>query len=206
MLPGFNSGWQEVMGIAALEEGFDPTDIVDFDGAGVYRDPELVWMNTAGPTALKFLHSDRLGAQYQNDIFVGDVHNGRLYHFDLNQERTGLVLPEALADKIIQTPTSSGLEDIIFGQGFAGITDVEVGPDGYLYVVSIGQGKIFKIVPGGPQSPPPPLSFPGGEQVPTADEGEEPTFEDEEEDTDDSTPSQDNGEDSEDTNSQDNLF
>ena len=206
MLPGFNSGWQEVMGIAALEEGFDPTDIVDFDGAGVYRDPELVWMNTAGPTALKFLHSDRLGAQYQNDIFVGDVHNGRLYHFDLNQERTGLVLPEALADKIIQTPTSSGLEDIIFGQGFAGITDVEVGPDGYLYVVSIGQGKIFKIVPGGPKSPPPPLSFPGGEQVPTADEGEEPTFEDEEEDTDDSTPSQDNGEDSEDTNSQDNLF
>jgi hypothetical protein len=39
-------------------------------------------------------------------------------------------------------------EGIVFGQGFGGITDIEVGPDGYLYVVSIGQEKIFKIVPG----------------------------------------------------------
>lgn len=199
VLPGFNSGWQEVMGIAALEEGFDPTDIVDFDGAGVYRDPELVWTNTVGPTALKFLHSDKLGSRYQNDIFVGDVHNGRLYHFDLNQDRTGLVLPEALADKVIQTPTSSGLEDIIFGQGFAGITDVEVGPDGYLYIVSIGQGKIFKIVPGAPESSPPRLTFPGGEQVPTTDEEEEPAPEDEDENISNSAPSQDNAEDSEDS-------
>lgn len=173
ILAGFNGGWQEVMGLAALEDGFDPTDIVDFDGAGVYRDPELVWTNTVGPTALKFLHSDRLGSQYQNDMFVGDVHNGRLYRFDLNQERTGLVLPEALADKVIQTPTSPGLEDIIFGQGFAGITDIEVGPDGYLYVVSIGQGKIFRVVPGAPEAAPTPLSFPEGEQVPAADEDEQ---------------------------------
>jgi hypothetical protein len=155
-------------------------------------------MNTAGPTALKFLHSDTLGSQYQNDIFVGDVHNGRLYHFDLNQDRTGLVLPEALADKVIQTPTSSGLEDIIFGQGFAGITDVEVGPDGYLYIVSIGQGKIFKIVPGAPESPPAPLSFPG-EQVPTTNEEEEPAPGDEDENIGNSPTGQDNGEDNEDS-------
>jgi aldose sugar dehydrogenase len=35
----------------------------------------------------------------------------------------------------------------MFAEGFGGITDLEVGPDGYLYVVSIGQGKIFRIVP-----------------------------------------------------------
>ena len=204
VLPGFNSGWQEAMGIAALEEGFDPSDIVDFDGAGGYRDPELVWINTAGPTALKFLHSDKLGSQFQNDMFVGDVHNGRLYRFDLNQERNGLVLPEALADKIIQTPASPGLEDIIFGQGFAGITDIEVGPDGYLYVVSIGQGKIFKIVPGAPESPVTPLSFPGGEQVPATGE-EEPVPEAEDEDD----PIGGNGNDDnsgEDGNNEDSLF
>ncbi len=153
VLPGFNSGWQEVMGLVSLEEDFDPTDIVDFDGAGEYRDPKLVWINTVGPTAVKFLHSDRLGAQYQNDMFVGDVHNGRLYRFDLDQERTDLALPEPLADRVVRTPNSLGLEDIIFGQGFGGITDLEVGPDGYLYVVSIGQGKIFKITPGPPETP-----------------------------------------------------
>lgn len=27
------------------------------------------------------------------------------------------------------------------------LRDLEMGPEGYLYVVSIGQGKIFKIAP-----------------------------------------------------------
>ena len=35
----------------------------------------------------------------------------------------------------------------MFAKGFGGITDLEVGPDGYLYVVSIGLGKIFRIGP-----------------------------------------------------------
>jgi aldose sugar dehydrogenase len=151
VLPGFNSGWQQAMGLAADEEAndaFNPDGLVDFDGKGTYSDPELVWRNTAGPTAVVFLHSDRLGPQYQNDMFVGDVHNGRLYHFKLNEERTDLILPESLADtRVIETPDESGLDEIILGEGFGGITDLEVGPDGYLYVVSIGQGKIFRIVP-----------------------------------------------------------
>ena len=38
-------------------------------------------------------------------------------------------------------------EDTIFASGFDGITDLEVGPDGYLYVVSIGKGSIYRIIP-----------------------------------------------------------
>ena len=34
-----------------------------------------------------------------------------------------------------------------FADGFGGITDLEVGPDGYLYVLSLGLGTLFKIVP-----------------------------------------------------------
>ena len=151
VLPGFNSGWQQAMGLAAEEEAndaFNPDNLVDFDGKGAYSDPELVWRSTVGPTALTFLHSDRLGPQYQNDMFVGDVHSGRLYHFKLNEERTDLILSESLANtRVIETPNDPSLDEITFGEGFGGITDLEVGPDGYLYVVSIGQGKIFKIVP-----------------------------------------------------------
>ena len=106
-----------------------------------------MWLNTAGPTGIKFLSSDKYGPQYKNDLFVGDVHNGRLYHFKLNEDRTHLVLEGPLAGKIIKTPNSDGLDQIVFGEGFGGITDLEIGPDGYLYIVSIGQGKIFKIVP-----------------------------------------------------------
>jgi aldose sugar dehydrogenase len=150
VLAGFNSGWQQAMGLAAEEEAndaFNPDDLVDFDGKGAYSDPELVWRSTVGPTALIFLHSNRLGPQYQNDMFVGEVHSGRLYHFKLNEERTDLILPESLANtRVIETPNDPSLDEITFGEGFGGITDLEVGPDGYLYVVSIGQGKIFKIV------------------------------------------------------------
>src|SRR5918995_367451 len=146
--PGFNSGWQEIQGMVSnTDDGFDlEEDIVDFEGKGKYSDPELVWMDTEGPTAAKFLNSDILGMQYVNDMFVGDVHNGWIYHFDLNEYRTDIILDGLLADKIAHTPEE--MQETIFGEGFGGITDLEVGPDGYLYVVSIGQGAIYRIVPG----------------------------------------------------------
>lgn len=145
--PGFNSGWQEVQGLSSMENGFDPTTLVDFGGKGKYREPELVWQNTVGPTSVAFLNSDKYGSNYQNDMFVGDVHNGRIYHFDLTQDRTHIMLNGPLASKLIKNPRMEGLDQIIFGEGFGGITDIKVGPDGYLYVVSIGLGKIFKIIP-----------------------------------------------------------
>jgi hypothetical protein len=50
--------------------------LVDFGGRGEYCEPEFEWQQTAGPTAIKFLDSDVLGAQYQNDMFVADYNNG----------------------------------------------------------------------------------------------------------------------------------
>jgi glucose/arabinose dehydrogenase len=160
--PGFNSGWQEVHGMASIaadnnnnNNNFNPTDdLVNFEGKGKYSDPEFAWLQTVGPTALKFLNSDnKLGIQYVNDMFVGDVHNGWIYHFKLNEARTDLVLGGGLlADKVADTDSELEAADngsdggMIFGKGFGGITDIEVGPDGYLYVVSIGQGAIYRIV------------------------------------------------------------
>jgi glucose/arabinose dehydrogenase len=152
--PGFNSGWNEVQGIWPRKGGpsediiLNPDDLLEFGGKVKYSAPEFIWgENIVGPTALKFLNSDKLGKQYQNDIFVGDVHNGRIYHFELNEARTGLVLEEPLDDKVADDDGEN--EDIVFGEGFGSISDLEVGPDGYLYVVSIGLGGIYRIVPGG---------------------------------------------------------
>jgi hypothetical protein len=80
-------------------------------------------------------------------MFVSDVHNGRIYHFKLNTDRTELVLPKSLASKSLTSLYATGVDKILFGHGFGGITDLTVGPDGYLYVVSIGQGKVFRILP-----------------------------------------------------------
>jgi aldose sugar dehydrogenase len=168
--PGFNSGWLKIQGIwpiadsTLLVDGLSPyrgyiegdrkgdieleTDekLVDFQGKGKYSDPEFVWNQSIGVTALKFLGSDKLGKQYENDMFVGD-NKGNIYHFDLNEDRVALVLKGPLNDKVAESSELEGLEDIIFGERFGVITDLEVGPDGYLYVVSLDQGKIFKIVP-----------------------------------------------------------
>jgi hypothetical protein len=70
----------------------------------------------------------------------------RIYHFDLNEDRTELVLEGPLADKVAET-RDTGIEDIVFAEGFGGITDLEVGPDGYLYVVSLGHGAVYRILP-----------------------------------------------------------
>jgi aldose sugar dehydrogenase len=144
--PGFNSGWREVSGLAE-RAGDIEEDLVDFDGRGRYSDPEFTWQQTVAPTGLDFLDSSALGATYQNDLFVGDYNNGNLYHFDLNADRTQLVLGGDLADRALDP--GDEVDDILFGTGFGGITDVEVGPDGYLYVLTFQDdgGSIFRIVP-----------------------------------------------------------
>jgi glucose/arabinose dehydrogenase len=146
--PGFNSGWLEITGMSSNADDFDPEDddLVNFDGKGKYSDPEFEWSVTLGPTAVKFLNSDKLGAEYVNDMFVSDVVTGRIYNFDLNEDRTELVLEGPLADKVAET-RDTGVEDIVFAEEFGGITDLEVGPDGYLYVVSLGHGAIYRILP-----------------------------------------------------------
>jgi glucose/arabinose dehydrogenase len=163
--PGFNSGWFKIQGIWEPVGANDsenilellqskillPSDVdifVSFNGKGTYSPPEFTWNKTVGPTALKFLTTDKLGQEYKNDLFVGDVNNGIIYHFDLNKDRTQLVLTGKLSDKIADTSAEIDESNIIFGQGFEGITDIEVGPyDGYLYVVSSKEGKVYKIRP-----------------------------------------------------------
>jgi aldose sugar dehydrogenase len=147
--PGFNSGWLEITGMSSNADDFDPEEdgLVSFGGKGKYSDPEFEWRDTLGPTAVKFLNSDKLGAEYVNDMFVGDIVNGRIYHFELNQDRTELILDGLLADKVAATESVTELEQIIFAEGFGGIADLEIGPDGYLYAVSLGHGAIYRILP-----------------------------------------------------------
>jgi len=142
--PGFNSGWKKVQGLSYVNNShtkkqFEPGSLVNFDGKGKYSEPEFEWNETLGITAIKFLDSDKLGKNYENDVFVGDFDNGNIYHFDLNSNRTGLSLDNKLADKIANNRDE--LQDVIFGQGFGAIVDIKVGPDGYLYVLSLYEAR-----------------------------------------------------------------
>ncbi len=141
--PGFNSGWRKAMGMAL--QRFDPNqDLFSFEGKGNYSDPEFVWKVTVAPTALKFLNSTKLGTQYENTIFVGDVKTGNLYNFKLDSDRKQLLLEPPLNDRVADTPDE--VQSIVFGQGFGVVTDIQVGPDGYLYILGIN-GSIYRVVP-----------------------------------------------------------
>ena len=145
--PGFNSGWNEIYGFSSSRTGFDLNELVTFDDRGHYEEPKLVWTRSTGLTGIIFLDSDRLGDQYRNDMFVGSVNNGHIYHFELNSQRNDVAVPQALATRLIQNPINVGAQNVIFASGLGGVTDLTVGPDGYLYIVSISQGKIFRILP-----------------------------------------------------------
>ena len=86
-----------------------------------------------------------MGENYTNDLFVGDFNNGNLYHFELNQNRTGLLLNGPLTDKIADSHDE--LDDVVFAGGFHLVSDLEIGPDGYLYVIAFNEGKIYRVLP-----------------------------------------------------------
>ena len=155
--PGFNSGYNKIDGIWLHGYGsidqtekqqiapVHPTDLVDFFGNGKYHPPQFTWFRKVVPTGIAFLNSDKLGNLYKNDMFVGDVKNGNIYHFKLNTKRTGLVLPAGpIADGIANS--SDSVDQIVFARGFGGITDIKFNPyDGYLYILAF-DGTIYKIV------------------------------------------------------------
>ncbi len=137
----FNSGWIEIIGITNNQ-----TLIKSLPKYGdfVYSNPEFVWEKPVCPTGIAFSTSEKFAQT--NRVFVGDCNNGNIYRFNLNEQRTGFVFDSSdLQDNTLNIDESN--EEILFGTGFGAITDVEEGPDGFLYIVSLSNGKIYRILP-----------------------------------------------------------
>ncbi len=155
--PGFNSGWQKVMGPIS-RSGHTEDELVNFPGSN-YSDPLFSWRDPVAPTDIEFLRSSNLGEKYTNNIFVGGV-VGNLYFFEVNQNRDGINfnssqesgLSDLVADSSVIKGTASideeELSAVTFGSGFGVITDIETGPDGLLYILSHDKGIIYEISPG----------------------------------------------------------
>ncbi len=155
ILPGFNGGWRQGLGLSTEYENFknkefDKNKLINFNGKGTYYEPVFTWVDTVAPTAIAFINSKIFGEEYENDLLVGSVKQGRIFHFNLNETRTGLDLPPSgeLVDKMADVDEE--LESVTLGRNFGVITDIEINPyDGAIYVVD-GQsknGKIYQIHP-----------------------------------------------------------
>jgi glucose/arabinose dehydrogenase len=148
--PGFNSGWATVMGPIESSNVTSENELVNFLGSSSYADPVFSWGRAVGVTDIEFYDSDKLGNDYTNNIFVGDANNGDLYFFEVDEDRSGLQFEQPSLDDDLVASNDRERAAVIFGSGFpSSITDVETGPDGYLYVLTFHptMGTISRIVP-----------------------------------------------------------
>jgi aldose sugar dehydrogenase len=147
--PGFNSGWYKITGPIS-RTNLSENELVHLNGSS-YSDPEFSWYMPIGVTDIEFFNSDKLGHKYENNIFVGDINNGKMYFFELDENRTGFKIREdhksgaGIGDLVADNDEESAR--VTFGNGFDRITDIETGPDGLLYVLSYEGGRIYRVTP-----------------------------------------------------------
>jgi glucose/arabinose dehydrogenase len=151
--PGFNSGWKKVQGVWEVgpvgNQGVEvtsPSELVTFNGTEKYSNPEFMWNASTGLTAIQFINSEIYGQGLRNDLLVADFNFGNIYHFDLDQSRTGLVLNGEVSDRIASN--SSERDNLAILKAPGGITEMEMGPDGYIYLLALGAGGGGDCEPG----------------------------------------------------------
>ena len=118
-----------------------------------FSDPELAWKYEVGPGGIGFLDGDDLGRRYDGDLFMGGsrdlLEGGHLFRFDLTRDRTAIDvhdprLEDGVADNLHKWEGTES-ESLLFGRNFGTATDIQTGPDGDLYVVSLTRGTVYEI-------------------------------------------------------------
>jgi glucose/arabinose dehydrogenase len=118
-----------------------------------YSDPEFSWKYEVAPAGLGFISSRNLGPQYQGDIIVGAARNflqgGTLFRFNVTGNRRKIAVSDPrLADMVADNTNKFDItesESLLFGTNFGIGTDIQTGPNGNLYVVSLSSGEIYEI-------------------------------------------------------------
>ena len=118
-----------------------------------YSDPKLNWKFEIAPAGIGFLNSLALGRRYEGDLFLGEARTfldaGYLFRLRLNRTRRQIAVTDsALEDKVADNPNKFDItesETLLFGRGFGVGTDIQTGPNGNLFVVSLSNGAIYEI-------------------------------------------------------------
>ena len=118
-----------------------------------YRDPEFSWKFEVAPAAIGFMTGPALGPQYAGDLFMGAartfLEGGHLFRLQLtgNRRKIGVDDPR-LDDRVADNRCKFDItesETLLFGRNFGIGTDIQTGPNGNLFVVSLSNGAIYEI-------------------------------------------------------------
>ncbi|MGH9247593.1 MAG: PQQ-dependent sugar dehydrogenase [Acidimicrobiales bacterium] len=118
-----------------------------------YSDPEFSWRFEVAPAAIGFVEGRGLGPQFQGDLFVGGartfLEGGHLFHFNLTGNRRMIAVDDPrLEDRVADNNHKFDItesESLLIGRNFGIVTDIQTGPNGNLFVVSLTQGAIHEI-------------------------------------------------------------
>lgn len=117
-----------------------------------YSDPEFSWKWEVAPGGMAFADSS-LGARYAGDLFVGAatpaLEGGYLFRFEMSRDRMNFAfsdprLEDQVADNLAKHEITES-ESLLIGRNFGTSTEIEVGPNGNLFVVSISNGAVYEI-------------------------------------------------------------
>jgi glucose/arabinose dehydrogenase len=119
----------------------------------IYSDPEFSWKYAVAPAGIGFVKGAGLGREYREDLFVGaatpTLEDGYLFHFNLTGKRNAVAVDDPrLKDRVADNSAKFDLtesESMLIGRGFGVGTDIQTGPNGNLYVVSLTEGAIYEI-------------------------------------------------------------
>ncbi|MCS6918280.1 MAG: PQQ-dependent sugar dehydrogenase, partial [Fimbriimonadales bacterium] len=146
---GFNSGWLKIMGPDSRNATYGENGNQAYNASSLiylpnsyYADPIFSWLTPIGVTSIAFVRSARFDAGVRDTAIVGESNNGGLYQFILNANRDDFVLTGALADRVADSTTERNLSRI--GASWGVVTDLRMGPDGYLYVVSMYANRVYR--------------------------------------------------------------
>ena len=127
--------------------------VLDEEPVSHYSNPEFSWKFEVAPAGLGFISSRELGGSYRGDMIVGAARDflqgGTLFRFDLSGGRREIRtddrrLRDKVADNLAKFEITES-ESLLFGTGFGIGTDIQTGPNGNLYVVSLTKGAIYEI-------------------------------------------------------------
>jgi aldose sugar dehydrogenase len=113
----------------------------------VYRDPELSWKFEVAPAGIGFIVGGGLGPQFDGDLVLGAartfLEEGFLFRLRLTGDRQTIAGPRVIEND--HKWDGSGSEPFLFGRNFGIGTDVQTGPNGNLFVVSLSNGAVYEI-------------------------------------------------------------
>jgi len=118
-----------------------------------YVDPEFSWKYAVAPSPIGFVRGRGLGREYEGDLLVGasrvTLANGYLFRFNMSADRQHFAFSDPfLTDLVADNGDKFDLTEshtLLVGRDFGITTDIQTGPNGNVFVVSLSNGAVYEI-------------------------------------------------------------